>query len=117
MEPTMGEIFEEEEAQMAEEKTVVVFRKDRPSEGGDVFALFPYDPASPGFCSVYQHIGGHGSADYIGCVARSRPAKPAEYAALKEELESEPYNYVLDVRERANHSKRMEATRHGSTWR
>jgi hypothetical protein len=91
------------------EKTVVIFRKDPPSLGGDVFALFPYEEGAPGFCTVYQHCGGHGSADYTGCVARSRPAKPEEYAALKRELESAPYKYVLDVRKRASHNRRMGA--------
>jgi hypothetical protein len=82
--------------------TEVVFRVWPKSEGGDVLALFPYDhfDAAATLCSSYQHVGGHGGADYSGCVRRTRPAKPEEYARLKRELESEPYNYRLKVVQR-----------------
>ncbi len=84
---------------MSDEKTIVVFRvwKD---ESNTVFALFPEDKASDYYCSSYEHIGQHGGADYTGCIQRSRPATPQEYAALKRELESSPYHYRLAVRRR-----------------
>lgn len=83
-------------------ETIVVFRKWPKSEGGDVMALFPYEEEGNGYCSSYQHLGGHGGADYRVCVDRTKPAKPEEYAALKRELESAPYCYRLVVRQRRN---------------
>jgi hypothetical protein len=66
--------------------TIVIFRWER--EGG-VFALFPELPAdNQGFyVTCYQHIGQHCAADYYGCIANSRPAKPSEYRDLFNELE------------------------------
>jgi hypothetical protein len=80
------------------ETQIVIFRWER--EGG-VFALFPELPADNQgfFCTCYQHVGQHCAADYYGCVAHSRPAKPSEYADLFNELEGRGYN--LDVRHRA----------------
>lgn len=89
--------------------TVVVFRKWPKSEGGTVLALFPYEQASHGLCSSYEHVGQHGGADYAGCIGRTKPAKPEEYAALKRELESAPYHYQLDVRKRVKYSKHVQA--------
>jgi hypothetical protein len=95
----------------------VVFRVDPPSEGGQVFALFPTLPSdyAGDQCDCYQHVGGHGGADYYGCVQRSRPASPAEYADLKSELEFGPYYYNLRVIKRAQRShheqRRREADR------
>ena len=66
--------------------TPVIFRKDTPSNGSDVFALFPTIEGSPGHCTCYQHVGQHGSADYIHCVQTSKPATPTEYADLLAEL-------------------------------
>lgn len=92
--------------------TDVIFRVWPKSEGGDVLALFPGDPGtnSPYTCSCYQHIGQHGSADPQGCIADTKPAKVSEYAALKLELESEPYNYNLRVVKRHT-QKHLEARR------
>ena len=80
----------------------VVFRVDPPSEGGDVFALFPEWPAASGedLCMCYQELGGHCAADYGGCVARSRPARPDEYAAMLAHLAAIGHE-DLAVRERA----------------
>ena len=80
------------------ETTIVIFRWER--EGG-VFALFPELPADNygTYCTSFQHIGQHCAADYHGCIAQSRPATPAEYADLFEELELRGYH--LDVRQRA----------------
>lgn len=68
--------------------TPVIFRKFPESDGGEVLALFPTDPAEAyGYTvSCYAHVGQHGGADYLSCVARSRPAQPEEYAALLAEL-------------------------------
>jgi len=89
-------------------KTVVIFRKDRDGFK-DCFALFPEDPADclGIYCSCFQHVGQHSSADYFGCIANSHPAKPAEYADLQKELEQRGYD--LDIRQRA--SSRMHETR------
>lgn len=102
--------------ELPEPLTAVVFRVWLGDDGGDVIALFPYVQGSPGFCDSYQHIGQHGSADYIGLVGggwgrgrRTRPAKPEEYAGLKRELESEPYKYRLKVVKRVNHDLHRKA--------
>ncbi len=72
-----------------ETTTAVVFRVWRDS--GSVLALFPEVQEDRGFCSSYERVGQHGSADYTGCIGRTRPAKPNEYRALKTELESRGY--------------------------
>ena len=80
--------------------TIVIFRKDRTGRQ-ECFALFPELPADvDGFyCTAYQTVGQHCSADYFGCIAASDPASPDEYAALLEELERRGYH--LEVRRRA----------------
>ncbi len=72
----------------------VLFRvwNDREDSGTDVFALFPYIPATDRFVTSYQHIGQHSGAYYNGCIAHSRPATPAEYADLLAELTDRGYN-------------------------
>jgi len=85
----------------------VVFRVWPKSEGGDVIALFPYDHAHDYYCTGYQHIGQHGAADFHGVVSRTRLAKPAEYVALKSELES--IGYCLKIIKRVNHERQMAA--------
>jgi len=89
---------------MAESTTVVVFRKwrDKSVIGDGVIALFPEIDDGRGMCSSFEHVGQHGAADYDGVISRTRAADPAEYAALKAELEAAPYNYKLDVRKRRN---------------
>jgi hypothetical protein len=82
---------------MENEITKVVFRKWPKREGGDVIALFPENIAVGYYCDSYQHVGQHGAADYSGVVSMTKPAKPEEYAALKRELESAPYEYKLRV--------------------
>lgn len=79
--------------------TVVVFRKDRE---GVVFALMPELPADicGMYCTCYEHVGQHGSADYHGCVTRSHPAAPNDYADLLSELERRGYH--VEVRKRAS---------------
>ena len=80
--------------------TIVMFRKDRTGRK-DCFALFPELPAdvAGSFCTAYQTIGQHCSADFEGCIANSDPATPDEYADLFEELERRGYR--LEVRRRA----------------
>ena len=83
------------------EITKVVFRKFK--QGGDILALFPEIPADMnGHCQSYQHIGQHGAADFYHCIhTLTVPAKPAEYADLKAELEGRGYN--LQVIQRASY--------------
>jgi hypothetical protein len=80
--------------------TPVVFRvwRERESERTSVLALFPTIEWGPGMCSSYEHVGQHSGADYAGCIARTRPAKPAEYAALKRELTQRGYNLRVYAR-------------------
>ena len=82
--------------------TKVIFRKWRRKDGGGIIALFPEVPADTTghLCSSYEHIGQHGGADYnLVVFKKTRPAKPAEYAELKKELES--LGYCLEVRQKA----------------
>ena len=83
-------------------KTIVVFRKDR-AKPYTVFALFPELPADNyGFdCTCYQSIGQHCAANFYGCIAQSRPAKPEEYAPLAQELTK--LGYELVIRKRVAH--------------
>lgn len=84
------------------DKTPVIFRKYPNIRGGEVIALFPaelgtYDPR---LCSSFVHVGQHGSADPLACIDNTRPAREAEYADLRKELESAPYGYRLKVYQR-----------------
>ena len=95
-----------------EPKTKVIFRvfKDTPgiylSEIDEVIAVFPEIPADYAgrYPSSYMHIGQHSSVDYLTLLSVTRPAKPEEYEELKQELEGEPYNYVLEVRQRCTYA-------------
>lgn len=77
------------------EETRVVFRTWK--DDGSVIALFPDLDAGQGLCESYQRVGQHGGADYGHVVSKSTPSKPAEYMALKMELERTPYHYKLRV--------------------
>ncbi len=77
------------------EKTEVIFRK---YPDGEIIALFPDITGSPGFIESYLHVGQHGSANYNIVMRQTKPAKPAEYAELKEELEG--LGYYLDVKQK-----------------
>lgn len=85
----------------------VVFRK---WYNGDIIALFPQEPADRYgmFCQSYEHIGQHGGADYDGVVRRTRPAKPGEYADLKDELVGIGYD---DLQVAARVTRRDQETR------
>lgn len=92
--------------------TPIIFRKWR-GKDGTIFALFPAECASCNgdTCSSFEHVGQHAAADYGFCIAQSTPATPDEYAALKRELESEPYNYRLQVCQRRTPQHRAEFDR------
>ena len=84
--------------------TLCIFRRWR-SGRKEVIALFPEEPHDPnGFqCDSYMHTGQHGGADYTGCITATRPASLDEpdVAALRRELEGEPFNYKLEIRKKA----------------
>lgn len=74
-------------------KTKVVFRKWK---DGTIDAYFPELKEVDGLIVCYSHMGQHSAANYHSCIQRTKPAKPEEYADLKNELEQIGYN--LDVR-------------------
>lgn len=77
---------------MDNEITKVLFRFD----AAEVTAVFPEIDEGNGKVSCYVHMGGH-SACTRGWYGTTRPATDAEYAPLKRELESTPYEYKLQV--------------------
>ena len=85
------------------EITPVLFRVWKTKPGG-VLALFPTIGEGSGRCSSYERVGQHGQAHLAGCIHRTRPAKPAEYADLKRELERN-YGYRFKVYRRRPPSK------------
>ena len=90
--------------------TIVIFRVDRGIRGS-VFALMPEVPADETghFCTVYEHVGQHGAADYHHCIAMSRPADVWQYSPLLAELEG--LGYRVAIRRRATYAmhKRCQA--------
>lgn len=72
-----------------------VFKTD-----GDVIALFPDLQAETNRPLIvsYQHVGQHGSADYFGILADTRPATPDEFKSLKTELEQIGYRLIVRKR-------------------
>lgn len=93
-----------QEVEKDTEVTKVVFRKWR-TKPHTVIAIFPEELGdnSPYTCSSYEHIGQHGSCDPFYLTQATRLAKPAEYAALKEELENH-YGYKLRVMKRIQYA-------------
>lgn len=83
--------------------TPVLFRISRKPvvRGDEVTAVFPTIPGDVQgrFMTCYSHVGQHASCDF-GWYHTTRPARPAEYADLKRELESIGYN--LRVFQRIN---------------
>ncbi len=80
----------------------------------DVFALFPTDPADNygRYCTSYQHIGQHGSADYCHCIRNSRPATKAEARPLLIDLRRIGYRpHVLQRATRCHHDQRLVTAR------
>lgn len=82
------------------EKTIVLFRRFR-SKPYDIIALFPELPGDTIHPTMqsFMHLGQHGPAS-PHVIDWTRKAKPQEYADLLRELTSEPYDYVLDIRDR-----------------
>ena len=69
-------------------KTIeVMFRKYR-DRSAEILAVFPYEAhdLSGRFVTCYAHVGQHGSAQMAHVHSATRPAKPAEYAELYQEL-------------------------------
>lgn len=73
----------------------------------DIFALFPFIPATDTCVTCYQHVGQHCAAHYTGCIAQSRPATAEEAAPLLAELRKIGYN--PRVIKRAGHAMRQAA--------
>lgn len=80
----------------AEPVTPVLFRVHRRS--GEVAAVFPAAPSDLMRHTMvcYSRVGQHGSCS-LDWYRDTRAATPAEYAALKSELEAAPYRYRLQV--------------------
>jgi hypothetical protein len=92
---------------MKRTKVKVIFRISR-NDSTDVYALFPEIPGTrdPSTCQCYQHDGQHSNADYAGCVRRSRPATPREYAALLAELRRIGYDVEIKQGDPSNIMRR-----------
>ncbi len=90
--------------------TLVVFRRWREGNSGDIIALFPELPADyqGRFCDAYEHVGQHGGADYHGVIHATKPVSDDEAADLIRELER--IGYRLKPIKRASH-KHHEARR------
>ena len=98
------------------EPTIVIFRYWQ----GDVIALFVDEPSDVRRwynCESYMHIGQHGGANPHWIIMHSRPATTAEYAPLKKELESDPYNYKLIIRQRMTRTMIEERNRRWDAMR
>ena len=92
---------------------LVVIRVWR-NDPDDVFALFPTDPADNfgRYCTSYQHVGQHSSADYHHCIRNSRPATRREAVPLLTELRRIGYRpHVLKRATGRHHDQRLSAAR------
>jgi hypothetical protein len=88
---------------MSEEKTKVIFRKwYKKTDGHGVIAIFPEIPGdyNPATCSMYEHLGQHGSGDPQHVIEQTRPATPSEYTHLKRELKGIGYQLLIIQRNR-----------------
>ena len=96
-------------------KVTVIFRKDKDG-AKDCFALFPELPTDihGRFATAFQHVGQHCAADYHGCVANSKPAKPDEYAELHSELVGRGYDMI--IRRRASPAMHDQRRRLAAEW-
>jgi len=75
------------------EITTVIFYKE---DDGSILAVFPYEHKRIHEVECYSFIGQHSSAGTEYC-NKLKKATKKEYASLKTELESKPYNYKLNV--------------------
>ena len=72
--------------------TPVLFRAEQSGQfKGDVTAVFPTLPGSPGCMTCYAHVGQHSSCA-MAWYNTTRPAKAVEYASLLTELQSRGYD-------------------------
>lgn len=86
--------------------------------GGGIIAVFPARAAGAGassLCASFEHIGQHGAAD-VGRMARLRPASSEEYAELRQELESPPYNYRLRAVRKFTQAHQRQREREVQRW-
>ena len=88
-----------------EQETPVLFRVS----DGEVTAVFPTDPATVyGYeMTCYAHVGQHSACSYEWYLT-TRAATPAEYRALRAELEGAPFGYRLKIYRRI-HTKLRDA--------
>lgn len=86
------------------QRDVVIFRKWK---DGEIIALFPYLIYNRSDIVSYAHLGQHSGACYLGCIRETKPAKPAEYKSLFDELTQIGYN--LEVKQKYSHAKYLEA--------
>ncbi len=79
------------------EPVPVLFRAERSGDfKGEVTAVFPTLPGTnDSDVTIYAHNGQHGTGAR-GWYRETRAATDAEAASLKRELESAPFNYVLE---------------------
>lgn len=81
-------------------ETAVLFRMPRNTRkhGREVTAIFPCEPADAAgtLMACYSRTGQHSSCS-LDWLKATRPAEPAEYAALQRDLERAPYGYRLKV--------------------
>jgi hypothetical protein len=82
---------------MDTEKTLVIFRK---FNNDDVIAIFPELPGdySRYTCLSYIHVGQHGSCSPNLVIRDTKPATPAEYEDLRQELTRVGYDLVIKKR-------------------
>jgi len=85
--------------------TPVLFRMD----DGQVVAVFPDVPGTgdPNTMACFSHVGQHSSCTQEW-LQTTTPAWSSDYAALKAELESPPYEYTLKVRQRQTKADALE---------
>lgn len=82
---------------MAEPLTLVIFRTWKAGiHKGDVTAIFP-EMKEGRYLVCYQHIGQHGTCDYVHMLEHTRPSTNAEAEPLRTELAEIGYN-VRQVR-------------------
>ena len=70
-----------------------------------IFSTFPAVDEGRGYCNSYMHLGQHGSANYSGLIADTKPATEEEYKDLKNELENH-CGYNLIVRKKYYRSRK-----------